>query len=172
MRGAGTDAARSDRGGVDGDVRPSVGGDGGLPLTGVCLGFFLVLFDATAVNVATGGIARSLGTSVTAVQWVLNAYTVAFATLMLTAGSLGDRWGSRRVYLVGSALFAVTSAASAAAPTASVLIAARVVQGAGAAAVVPCSLALIAHRFPKGRLDPAPSGCGAGSPEWGWPLVR
>jgi len=111
----------------------------------------LVLFDATAVNVATGVIAGSLGASVIAVQWVLNAYTVAFAALMLTAGSLGDRWGSRRIYLGGSALFAVASAACAAAPTAPVLIAARAVQGVGAAAVVPCSLALIAHRFPEGQ---------------------
>ncbi|HEY0807888.1 MAG TPA: MFS transporter [Pseudonocardiaceae bacterium] len=122
-----------------------------MALTGICLGFFLVLFDATAVNVATGNIAGSLGASVTAVQWVLNAYTVAFAALMLTAGSLGDRWGSRRIYLSGSVLFAVASAACAAAPTAPLLIAARAVQGIGAAAVVPCSLALIAHRFPEGH---------------------
>lgn len=67
---------------------------GGLALTGICLGFLLVLFDATAVNVATGGIARGLGASVIILQWVLNAYTVAFAALMLTAGSLGDRWGA------------------------------------------------------------------------------
>jgi len=121
-----------------------------MALTGICLGFFLVLFDATAVNVATGDISASLGASVIAVQWVLNAYTVAFAALMLTAGSLGDRWGSRRIYLGGLALFAVASAACAAAPTATVLIAARAVQGVGAAAVVPCSLGLIAHRFPEG----------------------
>jgi DHA2 family methylenomycin A resistance protein-like MFS transporter len=118
-------------------------------LTGICLGFLVVLFDATSVNVATGAIAGSLGASVTVVQWVLNAYTVALAALMLTAGNLGDRWGSRRVYLGGAALFAVASAVCAAAPTAPVLIAARAVQGMGAAAVVPCSLALIAHRFPE-----------------------
>lgn len=122
---------------------------GGLALTGICLGFFLVLFDATAVNVATGGIAKSLGASVITLQWVLNAYTVAFAALMLTAGSLGDRWGSRRVYQGGAALFAVASAVCAMAPDAAVLVAARAVQGIGAAAVVPCSLALIAHRYPE-----------------------
>ncbi len=131
-------------------VRGSGRGGAGVALTGICLGFFVVLFDATAVNVATGDIAGSLGASVIAVQWVLNAYTVAFAALMLTAGGLGDRWGSRRIYLSGSALFAVASAACAAAPTAPVLIVARAVQGMGAAAVVPCSLALIAHRFPEG----------------------
>src|SRR5882724_10896140 len=100
-------------------------GGGGLALTGICLGFLVVLFDATSVNVATGAIAGSLGASVTVVQWVLNAYTVAFAALMLTAGNLGDRWGSRRVYLGGAALFAVASAVCAAAPAAPVLIAAR-----------------------------------------------
>jgi MFS transporter, DHA2 family, methylenomycin A resistance protein len=121
----------------------------GLALTGICLGFFLVLFDATAVNVATGGIASGLGASVTTLQWVLNAYTVAFAAVMLTAGSLGDRWGARRVYQSGAALFAVASAVCAVAPGATVLIVARAVQGIGAAAVVPCSLALIAHRYPE-----------------------
>ena len=125
------------------------GRGGGLALTGICLGFFLVLFDATAVNVATGGIARGLGASVITLQWVLNAYTVAFAALMLTAGSLGDRWGARRVYQGGAALFAVSSAVCAAAPNATTLVTARAVQGIGAAAVVPCSLALIAHRYPE-----------------------
>ena len=111
----------------------------------------MVLFDATAVNVGTGNMATSLGASVIAVQWVLNAYTVAFATVMLAAGSLGDRWGSRRIYLGGSVLFAAASAACAVAPAIPLLIAARAIQGVGAAAVVPCSLALIVHRFPEGR---------------------
>src|SRR5215470_2181638 len=122
---------------------------GGLALTGICLGFFLVLFDATAVNVATGGITRGLGASVITLQWVLNAYTVAFAALMLTAGGLADRWGARRVYQGGAALFAVSSAVCAAAPSATTLVTARAVQGIGAAAVVPCSLALIADRYPE-----------------------
>lgn len=134
------------------DARPTLCGpaDRGLALTGICLGFFVVLFDATAVNVGTGSIAASLGASVIAVQWVLNAYTVTFAAVMLTAGSLGDRFGTRRVYLGGSVLFAAASVACAAAPATPVLIAARAVQGVGAAAVVPCSLALIVHRFPEG----------------------
>lgn len=124
--------------------------DGGLALAGICLGFVVVLFDATAVTVATGDVAVSPGASVVGVQWVLNSYTVTFAALMLSAGSLGDRWGARRTYIAGAALFAVASAACAAAPSTAVLIAARAVQGVGAAAVVPCSLALIAHRFPDG----------------------
>jgi MFS transporter, DHA2 family, methylenomycin A resistance protein len=131
-------------------MAPGTGRGGGLALTGICLGFFVVLFDATAVNVATGGIASGLGASLVTVQWVLNAYTVAFAALMLTAGGLGDRCGARRVYQAGATLFAVSSAVCAAAPDVTVLIAARVTQGIGASAVVPCSLALIAHRYPEG----------------------
>jgi DHA2 family methylenomycin A resistance protein-like MFS transporter len=122
-----------------------------LALLAICLGFFLVLFDATAVNVAIGPISEAFGASPTAMQWVLNAYTVAFASVMLTAGSLGDRWGARRVYVGGCLVFALASAVCALAPTTATLIAARAVQGVGAAAVVPCSLALIAHRFPQGR---------------------
>ncbi len=121
-----------------------------LALVGICLGFLLVLFDATAVNVAVESVRRSIGGSATTIPWVLNAYTVAFAALMLAAGSLGDRWGSRRCFLGGLGVFAVASAACAAAPSVGLLIAARAVQGAGAAAIVPCSLALIAHRFPPG----------------------
>ena len=121
-----------------------------LALVGICLGFLLVLFDATAVNVAVESVRRSIGGSDTTIPWVLNAYTVAFAALMLAAGSLGDRWGSRRCFIGGLSLFAVASAACAAAPSVGLLIAARAVQGAGAAAIVPCSLALIAHRFAPG----------------------
>ena len=121
-----------------------------LALVGICLGFLLVLFDATAVNVAVESVRRSIGGSDTTIPWVLNAYTVAFAALMLAAGSLGDRWGSRRCFLAGLGVFAVASAACAAAPSVGWLITARAVQGAGAAAIVPCSLALIAHRFPPG----------------------
>lgn len=123
---------------------------GGLALGGICLGFVLVLFDATAVNVAAGDIATSLGASVVGVQWVLNAYTVAFAAFMLSSGVLGDRYGARKVYLTGALVFAVASAACALASSVPMLIAARAVQGVGAAAAVPCSLALIAHRFAAG----------------------
>ncbi|MEO3794317.1 MFS transporter [Nonomuraea sp. B10E15] len=131
-------------------VPPSTARGSALALTGICLGFFLVLFDATAVNVAAGDIAADLGASMVTLQWVLNAYTVAFAALMLTAGNIGDRWGARRTHQAGAVLFALASAACAVAPDAITLIMARAAQGAGAAAVVPCSLALIAHRFPEG----------------------
>lgn len=119
-------------------------------LTGICLGFFVVLFDATAVNVATSVAGRELGMSLAAAQWILTAFTVAFASVMLSAGSLGARWGSRRTYLIGLLVFAAASALCASAPSAGVLITARAIQGVGAAAVVPCSLALIADRYPAG----------------------
>lgn len=133
---------------VNWDEASAHGRDVALPA--VSLGFLLVLFDATAVNVATGEIGRSLGASVTSLQWVLDAYTVAFAATMLGAGHLGDRLGARRVYVAGSALFALAAAGCALAPGAPALIAARAVQGVGAAAVVPCSLAIIADRYPDG----------------------
>lgn len=132
-------------------VETSARGDrGGLALLGICLGFFIVLLDATIVNVALSAISRSIGGSLSDEQWTLNAYTLTFAAFMLTAGALGDRWGARRCYLTGLAVFGIATAICASSPTIAVLIAARAVQGIGAAALVPCSLALIAHRFPDG----------------------
>jgi MFS transporter, DHA2 family, methylenomycin A resistance protein len=122
----------------------------GLALTGICLGFFAVLLDATVVNIALPAISRSLGGSLSQEQWTLNAYTLTFAAFMLNAGALADRWGSRATYLGGLAVFAVATVVCACAPSIAVLIAARAVQGTGAAALTPCSLALVAHRFPEG----------------------
>lgn len=127
------------------------GGRGVVALAGICLGFFAVLLDATIVNVSLPAIGSALGGSLQGQQWILNAYTLTFAAFMLNAGALGDRWGARRGYLAGLAVFAAGTLACAFAPTLAVLIAARAVQGAGAAALVPCSLALIASRFPDGR---------------------
>jgi len=121
-----------------------------IALVGICLGFFVVLLDATIVNVALDAIAASIGGSLADQQWTLNAYTVTFAAFMLTAGGLGDRFGARACFLGGLGIFAAATALCAAAPSISVLIAARAVQGVGAAALVPCSLSLIADRFPQG----------------------
>jgi MFS transporter, DHA2 family, methylenomycin A resistance protein len=117
-------------------------------LVAVCLGFALIQLDATIVNVALPTVQHDLGGSTSALQWILNGYTVALAAVLLTAGSIADRIGARRVFLGGLAIFAVGSAACAAAPGVSVLIAARVLQGLGAAALLPTSLALIVHQFP------------------------
>jgi MFS transporter, DHA2 family, methylenomycin A resistance protein len=121
-----------------------------IALVGICLGFFVVLLDATIVNVALNAIAGSIGGSLGDQQWTLNAYTVTFAAFMLTAGGLGDRVGARACFLGGLGVFAAATALCAAAPSMSVLIAARAIQGIGAAALVPCSLSLIADRFPPG----------------------
>jgi MFS transporter, DHA2 family, methylenomycin A resistance protein len=117
-------------------------------LLGICLGFFVILLDATAVNVALGAISSSLGGSVAALQWVLNAYTVVFAGLMLVAGSVADRRGALWTFRAGLGAFAAASTMCALAPSIGVLVGARAVQGIGAAAILPASLALIAQRFP------------------------
>ncbi len=135
---------------IDTDVAPGTG-RGRLALIGICLGFFLVLLDATIVNVSLPAISASLGGALSEQQWTLNAYTLTFAAFMLNAGALGDRWGARRGYLGGLAMFTLATVVCACSPTVAVLIAARAAQGVGAAALVPCSLALIAHRFPAGR---------------------
>ena len=119
-----------------------------LGLISVCLGFFVIQLDVTIVNVALPDIQRQAGGSVGGLQWVIDAYTLALASVMLTAGSQADRVGARRVYTAGLIVFGAGSAACAAAPSLGVLIAARAVQGLGASALLPCSLALIVHQYP------------------------
>src|SRR4051794_12040250 len=104
-----------------------------LPLLAICLGYFMVIVDATIVNVALPSIGRELGGATSDLQWIVDAYTVAFAGLLLSAGSLGDRLGARRIFDAGLVLFTVTSAICAAAPTIGVLIGARLAQGVAAA---------------------------------------
>src|SRR5262249_54737269 len=108
-------------------------------------GFALVQLDVTIVNVALPAFAQALGASISALQWVVDAYALSFAALLLSAGFLGDRFGPRKVYRIGILLFATASLACGLAPDAATLIAARTLQGVGAAAMMPCSLALINH---------------------------
>jgi DHA2 family methylenomycin A resistance protein-like MFS transporter len=117
----------------------------------VCLGFFVIQLDVTIVNVALPTIQHGIGGSLAGLQWVIDAYTLALASIMLTAGSTADRVGARKVFVLGLTTFAVGSAACAAAPALGVLIAARAVQGLGASALLPCSLALLVHQFPDPR---------------------
>ena len=93
-------------------------------------------------------IGSSLGGGVSELQWVVSAYTIAFAAFILTAGALGDRIGAKRVFMAGFAIFTAASVACALAPNATILIAARGVQGLGAAILVPNSLALLSHAYP------------------------
>jgi len=114
-----------------------------MPLIAICLGYFMVILDATVVNVALPALGHDLGGGVSGLQWVVDGYTLVFAGLLLSAGSLGDRLGGRRVFTLGLALFTLASAACAAAPSVPLLVAARVAQGLGAALLVPSSLALL-----------------------------
>ena len=106
-------------------------------------GFMVVQLDVTIVNVALPAMSRDLGGGTAELQWVVDAYTLSFAVLLLSAGVLGDLFGARRVYLAGFGLFAVASAVCAIAPNAAALIAARAVQGAAAALMVPNSLVVL-----------------------------
>jgi DHA2 family methylenomycin A resistance protein-like MFS transporter len=120
-------------------------------LLSVCLGFFVIQLDVTIVNVALPAIQHRVGGSLAGLQWVIDAYTLVLASIMLTAGATADRAGARKVFTAGLTVFAVGSAACAAAPALGVLIAARAVQGLGASALLPCSLALLVHQFPDPR---------------------
>ena len=109
------------------------------------LGFVMVRVDGSIVNVALPQIGAGLGVQVAGLQWVVDAYTLAFASLLLSAGALGDRAGVRRVFVAGFVVFTLASLACALSTGAGVLIAARATQGIGAALIVPCSLALLNH---------------------------
>ncbi len=106
-------------------------------------GFALVQLDVTIINVALPTIANELHTDLTGLQWLVDAYALTFAVLLLTSGALTDRYGAKRVYLFGLASFAAASLLCGLAPTAPALIAARCLQGIGASAMLPSSLALL-----------------------------
>lgn len=120
-----------------------------LVLVVMCVGYFLVLLDVTVVNVALPQIGRGLGADVAGLQWIVDGYALALAALLLTGGTLGDLRGHQRVALRGLAIFGLASLACALAPSVDVLIAARVVQGAGAALLLPATLAIITRVFPE-----------------------
>jgi MFS transporter, DHA2 family, methylenomycin A resistance protein len=122
-----------------------------MPLIAVSLGYFMVILDATIVTVALPSLGRDLGSSVAGLQWVVDAYTASLAGLLLLGGSLGDRLGSRAVFQTALAAFTVASVACGLAPSLGALIAARAVQGVGAAMAVPSSLALLRAAFPDRR---------------------
>ncbi|MDG4865809.1 MFS transporter, partial [Streptomyces sp. T-3] len=127
-------------------VKPS-GGSPGLTLFASLLGIALMTLDASVVNVALPAIADDLGSGMTGLQWVVDAYTLAFASLMLSTGAFADRTGATRAYAIGIALFTLASAACGFAPSLGVLIAARVVQGVAAAVVLPASLSLVRQAY-------------------------
>jgi MFS transporter, DHA2 family, methylenomycin A resistance protein len=113
-----------------------------------CIGYFMTILDVTVINVALKDMQSQLGASVAGIQWIIITYTLAFASLLLSAGTLGGLFGNRRIYLAGLICFTSASALCGIAPTLFLLQAARCVQGVGAALMVPASLALISEIFP------------------------
>jgi EmrB/QacA subfamily drug resistance transporter len=117
----------------------------------VSAALFMVTLDNLVVTTALPRIRVDLGASLSGLEWIVNAYTLSFAVLLLTGAALGDRFGRRRILTIGLSVFTGASAIAALAPDSSVLIAARAVQGAGAALVLPLTLTLLSEAFPAGR---------------------
>jgi EmrB/QacA subfamily drug resistance transporter len=122
-----------------------------LTLIIVSVGLFMVVLDNLVVNVALPSIHRDLGASIQSLEWTVNAYVLAYAVFLLTGSALGDRFGRKRMFVRGIALFTLSSAAAALAPTTAMLIAARASQGLGAALVTPLTLTLLAEAFPPNQ---------------------
>lgn len=135
-----------------------------LTLAATSISYVIVILDTSIVNVAIERIGSGLGTGLSGIEWVVNAYTLVFASLLLTGGTLGDRLGATRVYGAGLALFTLASALCGAAPSVIFLVVARAVQGLGAALLVPCSLALLNHAYQdpgeRARVVGLWAGCG------------
>ncbi len=117
----------------------------------VSIALFMVVLDNLVVTTALPSIREDLGATIQSLEWTVNAYTLSFAVLLLTGAALGDRFGRRRMFVIGLGIFTLSSAAAALAPSTGALIAARAVQGAGAAAVLPLTLTLLSEAFPAGR---------------------
>lgn len=137
-------AIRSVRGGVECAARQRR-----WVLVATVLASVIAYIDESVVNVALPAIAKDLATSVAAIQWVINAYTLCLAAFLLVGGATGDRFGRRRGFVVGVAIFAVASIWCGFAPSLGQLIVARAIQGVGAAFLIPCSLAIIGASFPE-----------------------
>ncbi|MGE5408493.1 MAG: MFS transporter [Syntrophothermus sp.] len=120
-------------------------------LGAVCVATFMLLLDITVVNTALPAIRKDLGGSFTDLQWVVDAYALSLAALVLTAGSLADRLGRRRLFTIGLAIFSLASLACGLSPDPTFLNFARGVQGIGGAIMFAVSLALVAQEFPSGR---------------------
>src|SRR3990172_6875685 len=117
-------------------------------LGAVAFALFMIMLDNTVVNVALPSIQRDLGIGLSELEWTVNAYVLTFAVLLLSGGKLADRFGRRRVFVAGLAVFAASSLACGLAPNGEILIAARAVQGIGAALMLPATLSIISATFP------------------------
>ena len=133
----------------------------------LCLAQFVAVLDGTIVLVALPAVGRDLGLAGGGLQWVVTAYVLAFAGCLLLAGRLADALGRRRVFVAGLALFTAASLACGVAPDAVLLLAARAVQGLGAALAAPAALAMIVDAFEEGRRASARWPPGPASPRSG-----
>jgi EmrB/QacA subfamily drug resistance transporter len=120
-----------------------------LAVTGVAL--FMTALDSLVVGVALHSIRLDLGGSIEALEWTVNAYTLSFAVMLITGAALGDRFGRKRMFIVGVATFTIASALAALAPSIGALVAARALQGLGAAILTPLTLTLVSDAFPPER---------------------
>jgi EmrB/QacA subfamily drug resistance transporter len=117
-------------------------------LGAMCFALFMIMLDNTVVNVALPSIQKDLGASISGLEWTINGYTLSFAVLLATGGRLGDIFGRRRMFLFGVVIFALSSATAGFAPDATSLVLSRVVQGVGAALMMPATLSIITDAFP------------------------
>jgi len=117
-------------------------------LGAMCFALFMIMLDNTVVNVALPSIQQDLGASISGLEWTINGYTLSFAVLLATGGRLGDIFGRRLTFLVGVVVFAVSSATAGFAPNETALVLSRVVQGVGAALMMPGTLSIITDAFP------------------------
>src|SRR5436189_1924247 len=117
-------------------------------LAAMCFALFMVMLDNTVVNVALPSIQKDLGATVSGLEWTVNAYTLAFAVLLVTGGRLGDLFGRRRMFLFGVVTFAASSAFVGFSQTDTWLVAGRAFQGIGAAFMMPGTLSIISNTFP------------------------
>ncbi|TVT20154.1 MFS transporter, partial [Amycolatopsis rhizosphaerae] len=124
-------------------------------LGALCIGFFMILLDTTIVSIAIPAMVRELNTDLNSVVWVISVYLLTYAVPMLFTSRLGDRFGPKRVFLAGLAVFTLASLWCGLSGTAEMLITARAVQGLGAALMTPQTLAFITHLFPPAKRGPA-----------------
>lgn len=117
-------------------------------LGAMCFALFMIMLDNTVVNVALPSIQQDLGASISGLEWTINGYTLSFAVLLATGGRLGDIFGRRLMFLCGVVIFALSSATAGFAPNETALVLSRVVQGVGAALMMPATLSIITDAFP------------------------
>jgi EmrB/QacA subfamily drug resistance transporter len=117
-------------------------------LGAMCFALFMIMLDNTVVNVALPTIQRDLHASISGLEWTINGYTLSFAVLLATGGRLGDIFGRRRMFIIGVIIFAVSSATAGLAQNPTDLVVSRVVQGVGAALMMPATLSIVTHAFP------------------------